>query len=677
VSDDVNEDAGGERPDGERNPWRRDRPAPARDRLISWGQPPEDDQVDHDGAGADDPAADGGPAEAAPPVIPPPPPAPVVTAEPTLPPTVPRQQRHRPPPPPSSRAPGTFESLAPPVVEEPPAPPARRPVADVPDEEAPPRRSWASPTIAATPADERRGTRPARPEPTVSPRAGEPARPAARPSRSPEPSPPAPPPPPSAAPSAPAASAPGGPAPARPVSITELSHQLTAMQAQLAGLAGRGATADDERPPDRTEAGLRHLSKQLATLQAQLTGLGEHLSRAADGSGDRKASERTSAAVTELSQQLAATQAQVTSLSAQLSTLAHRVTYDLERGAQTTTERLVRDLPEAIASVLAAQLGPAIDDLTDQVEADRATFAGAIESLRAQVATLGGAVEGLPLSDVEVMSALKALEHDLEDRLARLSNRLTDQVATLERSNAAELVRVRDHVADLHDLMASPIADAETLDRMAGQVERLAQRAGGSGEVVDALELLIAEHLEVLRDEIEGRVGALAPLLQEELEAVRSEAVAGVGATEEALGERLDALEATLTERLDAALAEQLEGLDGLLADRLAPALDELATRAADDSSDDDGGDGDDHAVTDALAAVTEELQSLRRRITLRLETGDAPVGLSDGQLEELAERVAAKLRDADAGAAPTPAPPPPPRHAASRGRPARVAKRA
>jgi hypothetical protein len=491
------------------------------------------------------------------------------------------------------------------------------------------------------------------------------------------------------------------------VSITELSHQLTTIEAQLAGLAERGPAStrdpDEERPGARTEAGLRHLSKQLATVQAQLTGVAEHVSSGAVAPGDRPAHDRTTAAITELSQQLAATQAQVTSLSAQLTTLAHRVTYDLERGAQTTTERLARDLPGAIGAVLAAELGPAIDDLTDQVEADRTALTTALEAVRTQVTNVTESIEGLPLSNVEVMTSLKALEHDIEDRLARLANRLTDQVATLERSNAAELVRVRDHVADLHDLLGSPNVDAETLDRMAGQVERLSQRAGGSGEVVDALELLIAEHLEVLRDEIEGRVGALAPMLQEELEAVRSEAVAGVGATEDALAERLEALETAVVERLDAALAEQLDGLDGMLDERLTQALGSLlmstdgrleelasATAAVEETvgeqlgaitgaltelqerAAESGGDESDEAdaaVAEALANIAEELQGLRRRITLRADGGEGGgAGLSDAQLDDLAERLAARLRQpdtADTGESAEP-PMPPPRHAAS-----------
>jgi hypothetical protein len=266
-------------------------------------------------------------------------------------------------------------------------------------------------------------------------------------------------------------------------------------------------------------------------------------------------------------------------------------------------------------------------------------------------------------------------------------------------------------VAALPHVGGSPRVHAPTLDRRAGQVERLAQRASGSSEVVDALELLIAEHLEVLRDEIEGRVSALGPMLQEELEAVRTEAVAGVGATEEALAERLVALETGVLERLDAALAEQLDGLDALLHERLVATVGELAAGldgrlddlAAATAAVETGvgeqlsavttalaelqevqagaaGDDDGAEVAAALASISEEVQALRRRITLRADGGDDGAALSDGQLDALADRIAARLRRAEADADDGPDETMPvPRHAASRGatrRPIRATKR-
>jgi hypothetical protein len=662
VTDDVDQESSDEeRPAGDaaaaasgqddENPWRRARTSPSRDRLISWGSPPDDsaqppeEQTPKEQASKEKKPEDKTPEEKEEEAPEPPQPAvPLATAPPVVP-STPRPRNQ--PPPPSGRSPGTFEPLAPPVVVTPPAPSVAP---------SPPPRTWGSPTIAATPADGGSVDRPERSSPAASsgtPRMGRP--------RTVEPTshdtsasaagdvgdvsgPPdeqrrgaAPPPPPPASTTSSTAITAKPVAPARPASITELSQQLVAIQQQLGELAGRlpaGADADGGTPIGRSDAGLRQVAKQLAAMQGQLTAFGDARGRGpAEISAERRATERTGAAVTELSQQLAAMQAQVASLSAQLTTLAHRITYDLERGAQTTTERMVRDLPAAVSAVLAAQLGPAIDDLTDEVEAGRTRLEAEIGT---RLTDVGEAVEGLPLATVELLTSIQSLERDQEDRLARLGNRLTDQVATFERSNAAEMVRVREHVADLHDMLASPIADAETIGRMAGQVERLAQRASGTGEVVDALELLIAEHLEVLRDDIEARVAALGPMVQEELEAVRAEAVAGVGATEDVLSERIEALEATITARIDAALADQVDHLDALVAERLSQALAE-ATEST------DRGVGTE--VGAALTEVKEELQSLRRRISLRLEGDDTPAGLTAGQLHELAELVAAAVR--------------------------------
>ena len=246
---------------------------------------------------------------------------------------------------------------------------------------------------------------------------------------------------------------------------------------------------------------MSHLSQQFASLQAQLGAVGDRLEGVAGPvtTSDTRALERTAGAITELSQQLAATQAQVASLAAQLTTLAHRVTYDLERAGQTTVERVLRDLPTEVGAIL----GPAIDDLTDQVEADAARVTEAVErTLSTRLASVGEIVDGLPLANTELLNAVRGLEADLEDRFTRLANRLGDQVTAFEEANAAELARLRDHVFDLADAHAGAAPDREIADRMAAQVDRLAQSTVAS-DTAEAVEVLIAEHLEVLRDELE------------------------------------------------------------------------------------------------------------------------------------------------------------------------------
>ncbi|MDP1818525.1 MAG: hypothetical protein Q8K58_01355 [Acidimicrobiales bacterium] len=383
------------------------------------------------------------------------------------------------------------------------------------------------------------------------------------------------------------------------------------------------------------------------------------------------AERRGGVAVGDLAQQLAAVQAQVASLSAQLTTLAHRITYDMERGAQTTSERILRDLsqlPQQVSYQVGAHLGPAIDDLTDQVESDSARLTEVVDvRLAARLTTIADAVQAMPLANVELLSNIETVGVDLQDRFERFSTRIADQVTALERATTAELTRLRDHVDELQASASQPGLDHDVLARMAGQVERMVQRSSGTSEVVDAVELLINEHLEVLRDGIETRVGALAPALSEELEALRADALAGVTASDEALGERVDALESSLGERVDAALAEQIDVLEGLVADRHMELLTAVSTTAEERQEELAGlvalanerieaihaavrelqtsGAGAGGSVDEeAMAAVTEELQALRRRITLRFESGDAPAGLTPQQLQQLADAVAERI---------------------------------
>ncbi len=376
-------------------------------------------------------------------------------------------------------------------------------------------------------------------------------------------------------------------------------------------------------------------------------------------------SDRSGAAIGELAQQLAATQAQVASISAQLTTLAHRITYDLERGAQTTSERILRDLehlPDQVSFRVGAHLGPAIDDLTDQVEADSQRLRQVVDvSFGAKLATIGETVESLPLGTSELLNGLQTVAGDLEDRLTRFATRVGDQVNALERSTHTDLAALRERLDEVKDA-AQPQLDTEAIDRMAGQVERLAERPTGTTEVIDAVELLITEHLEVLRDGVETRVAALAPVLHEELESVREEALASTVATEEALVERLDSLEVSLMERVDAALGDQVDAVDAIIADRhtallgsvseagdarleelavsvatLAERLEEVMAAVLELQEAQVAGD-------DPVAAVHEELQALRRRISVRLEGAESAQGLTPEQLKELAAQIALHL---------------------------------
>jgi hypothetical protein len=420
------------------------------------------------------------------------------------------------------------------------------------------------------------------------------------------------------------------------------------------------------RPPS-----IADLSHQLKALETKVGRLGDQLDTAAD----RRNADRSAATLAEVTQQLTSTQAQIASLSAQLTTLSHRITYDLERGSQTTSERIVRDLgdigPEITTQVSAA-IGPAIDDLTDQIEADATKQALAAEALTAKLAALADTVDTIPLANVELKSAVQTLEGDLEDRFTSLATRVNDQISALERATTSELGRLREHLADLQASAAMPSADRDTIERMAGQVERLTQRASSPTEVADAVELLIAEHLEVLRDNVEAKVAALAPALQEELESVRVDAAAGIGATEETLAERIDALEASVIERVDNALSDQTDAFDAALADRLAGLMgavagtddDRIEALAASVSAAEEATadrfeqlmgavielqealvQRDEASADDPMAAVNDELKALRRRITLRMEGGDAPAGITPEQLEDLAEQIAGKLR--------------------------------
>ncbi len=407
-------------------------------------------------------------------------------------------------------------------------------------------------------------------------------------------------------------------------------------------------------------------------------------------------------AVGELAQQLAATQAQVAALAAQITTLSHRLSYDLERSSQTTAERLLRDIPEEIRARLGADLGPAIDDLTDQIETDRNTLTTALadvqRSIGPRLTSMGEIVDALPLSNVEVLSALQGIGTDLEDRFGRFAARVGDQLGALERATAAELTRLRTQVDDLRVATGRPSGGPEALERMAGQVERLVQSTPSSEEVVEALELVVSEHLEVLRDNLDTRVAALGPAMRQELEATRAESLAGMASAEEVLAERIEVLEATLAERMDLALADQVDAVDELVTDRHAQLLGAIraeADAAAPPAADNDTLDGVaaevgelgqvlhttstriDELVTavtalaaqvgavqdqvtavqdqvavrpevelagDPMAAVSEELKALRRRISLRLESPAEAAGLTAEQVAALAAQIADHL---------------------------------
>jgi hypothetical protein len=400
--------------------------------------------------------------------------------------------------------------------------------------------------------------------------------------------------------------------------------------------------------------------------------------------------DRTGPALAELAQQLVATQSQVAAIGAQLTTLSHRLSYDLERSAQSMSERVLRDLStlsEELRRSVSADLGPAIDDLTDQVETDRTALVAALDSTRdalaARLASIGEVVDAQPLRNVEILSALQGLSSDLEDRLERLAGRIGDQVLAFERSTSAELTRLRAEVDELRATVARPTSSSEAIDRMAGQIERLVQRTPNAEELVESLELLVSEHLEVLRDNLDTRVGALAPTLREELEAVRSESLAGVSATEEQLAERIEVLEATLAERMDLALADQIESIEAIVADRHGELLGAIqaggegapvAAAPVDDHRIDEAAESAAAAVhrleelgaalaelrelvaersaielapgsvdADAMARVADELKALRRRISLRFEAEPAG-GLTPDQVANLAAQISEHL---------------------------------
>ena len=576
--------------------WGRPRPTPRGDRRFSWG-------------GEDDARSSGTPGGAVAPDPAPPTDAPEGRRPVS---TAPRE-------PASGRPPGATARSVPP----PPPAPTQAPPAGAPSRQGGerPARSWAAPRIAAPPAS---GGSPAAPSTAPDPDAlrlpvDEPA-------------------------------VEGGPAPVSSGPRFDTPSDPPAPRG--GGRAGATAAAPPVPPPPPGAAPAPRTERP-----------------AGEAAAAERRNDRTTVAVAELAQQLAATQAQVTSLSAQLTTLSHRITYDLERGAQATSERVLRDLdplPEQVSFRVGAHLGPAIDDLTEQIEVDRDRLRQVIEGdFGARLRAIGETVDALPLANVEVLNGLQSIGADLEDRLTRFATRIADQVTALESATTSELAKLRDQLEELQAASERHL-DQAALDRMAGQVERLAERPSVATEIIDAVELLVTEHLDALRDNVEARVGALAPVLHEELEAVRAEAQAGVSATEEVLTERIDALESGLTARMEEVLHDQIDAVDALIAQRhdqllgaVAPGAGEhtdevvAALTAATERLDEAVGALHDAAPAGAgtlelddaaLDGIREELQALRRRISLRFEAGDPGAGLTAEQLEALAAQIAAHL---------------------------------
>lgn len=371
--------------------------------------------------------------------------------------------------------------------------------------------------------------------------------------------------------------------------------------------------------------------------EGQLSALAQRAAAAAEKATAERRADRE--ALTELAQQLAAAQTQIAAIGSQLTTLSHRISYDLERSAQTTSERILRglsDLPSDVSLKVGSDLGPVIDDLTDQVETDlgkiTTAVAGVQDGLARRLAAMGEIVDGLPLSNVEILSSISSVSTDLEDHLSRFATRVNDQISALERSHAAELTRLRTQLDDLR-VASGRGASTEAFERMAGQVERMAQRAPGGEDVVESLELLVSEHLDVLRDNIDARVGGLGPILQEELDAIRTEALGGLAATEEGLVERLEVLEASFIERLDVALGDQVDALDAVIAERQAELL------ASRDADADEGGIAAELAeVAAGNAARFDELSEVVTGNATRFDELAEVVTGTSSRFDELSE---------------------------------------
>ena len=163
------------------------------------------------------------------------------------------------------------------------------------------------------------------------------------------------------------------------------------------------------------------------------------------------------------------------------------------------------------------------------------------------------------------------------------------------------------HLAPEDEAWEAGLADADAVaddagDRtLAEEVERLADR--------------VVERLRTTRTALEGELAEL----RTELAAVRE----GLATIAERPVPRPVAAAAPDLAPLLAELTEVRAGVDALTASITSERLDDLA---------------------DELSGVQTELQSLRRRISLRAPGGEGSTGLSDDQLERLAAAVAAKL---------------------------------
>jgi hypothetical protein len=244
---------------------------------------------------------------------------------------------------------------------------------------------------------------------------------------------------------------------------------------------------------------------------------------------------------------------------------------------------------------------------------------GELGQLRAALEASATAGDGSVVTGAELASTIEALGGMLGSGIAAL---LTEHRNLLARDIEGAAVRILEEVSQRLRTSGNQVVD--------GVEERVRHvNAKSLGDVVEQLDLRL--------DQIQADVtGLRAVMLEIPDQTAVVERLDQLAESTGSRGRETARLTPAMSAAIERAVNGPLERLEALLDDRIPEA----------------GLSSDDRAAlpdADTLEALTAEMLQLRRRITLRNDAHGDAVELSDRQLDDLADRIAARM----AGGAP------------------------
>lgn len=263
---------------------------------------------------------------------------------------------------------------------------------------------------------------------------------------------------------------------------------------------------------------------------------------------------------------------------------------------------------------------------------DSEPVAGLMAELRAELSHLRESLaevgpEASLVTGAELAATIQTLGTTLGTGMASL---LSDHRALLARDLDAASHRILDELGQ-----RLRVSGTQTVDTVEERLRHVSTKATTD----------LSEQLELRLDQIQAEMtGLRAVMLEIPDQAVLSARLDELGAAFARLGRQSSPGSiAGAIEQIETAIAGAGEAVRALIEERLPEGL---PAPVGIGESIDGRSHTSDLSDTSAIVTLTNEMTALRRRIALRSEdrAGDQP-GLSDAQLDQLADRVAARLR--------------------------------